>query len=47
MVYTTRYVCKSVFCCKTGELPWQAIGLVEGMVLLLVAHTVREGTRMK
>lgn len=26
----------------TGELRWQAIGLVEGMVLLLVAHTVRE-----
>ena len=27
---------------KTGELRWQAIGLVEGMVVLLVAHTVRE-----
>jgi uncharacterized DUF497 family protein len=27
---------------QTGELRWQAIGLVEGMVLLLVAHTVRE-----
>ena len=27
---------------ETGELRWQAIGLVEGMVLLLVAHAVRE-----
>ena len=27
---------------ETGERRWQAIGLVEGMVLLLVAHTVRE-----
>jgi uncharacterized protein len=27
---------------KTGELRWQAVGLVEGMILLLVAHTVRE-----
>jgi uncharacterized DUF497 family protein len=27
---------------ETGELRWQAIGLVEGMILLLVAHTVRE-----
>jgi uncharacterized DUF497 family protein len=27
---------------QTGELRWKAIGLVEGMVLLLVAHTVRE-----
>jgi uncharacterized DUF497 family protein len=27
---------------ETGELRWQAIGLVEGMVLVLVAHTVRE-----
>jgi len=26
---------------ETGELRWQAIGLVEGMILLLVAHTVR------
>jgi uncharacterized DUF497 family protein len=26
---------------ETGELRWQAIGLVEGLVLLLVAHTVR------
>jgi uncharacterized protein len=27
---------------ETGELRWQAIGLVEEVVLLLVAHTVRE-----
>jgi hypothetical protein len=27
---------------KTGELRWQAIGMVEDMVLLLVAHTVRD-----
>lgn len=27
---------------KTGEPRWQAIGLVESMVLLLVAHTLRE-----
>jgi uncharacterized DUF497 family protein len=27
---------------ETGELRWQAIGLVEGVILLLVAHTVRE-----
>jgi uncharacterized protein len=27
---------------ETGELRWQAIGLVEGMIMLLVAHTVRE-----
>lgn len=27
---------------ETGELRWQAIGLVEGMILLLVAHTVQE-----
>lgn len=27
---------------ETGELRWQALGLVEGVVLLLVAHTVRE-----
>ena len=27
---------------ETGELRWRALGLVEGMVLLLVAHTVRE-----
>jgi uncharacterized DUF497 family protein len=27
---------------ETGELRWQAIGLIEGMVLLLVAHTVQE-----
>jgi uncharacterized protein len=27
---------------ETGESRWQAIGLLEGMVLLLVAHTVRE-----
>jgi uncharacterized DUF497 family protein len=27
---------------ETGELRWQAIGHVEGMVVLLVAHTVRE-----
>lgn len=26
---------------KTGEPRWQAIGLVESMVLLLVAHTLR------
>jgi hypothetical protein len=28
-----------------GELRWQAIGLVGGVVLLLVAHTVREEGR--
>ena len=27
---------------ETGELRWQAIGQVEGVILLLVAHTVRE-----
>lgn len=27
---------------ETGERRWQAIGLVEGMILLLVAHTVRD-----
>ncbi len=26
----------------SGELRWQALGLVEGTILLLVAHTVRE-----
>jgi uncharacterized DUF497 family protein len=26
----------------TGELRWRAVGLVGGMVLLLVAHAVRE-----
>ncbi len=26
----------------TGELRWQALGLAEGTILLLVAHTVRE-----
>jgi uncharacterized protein len=26
---------------ETGELRWQTIGLVEGVLLLLVAHTVR------
>ena len=32
---------------ETGELRWQAIGLVEGVVLLLVAHTVRRRARTK
>ena len=27
---------------NTGERRWRAIGLVEGVILLLVAHTVRE-----
>lgn len=27
---------------ETGELRWQAIGLVGGVAVLLVAHTVRE-----
>jgi len=30
---------------ETGELRWQAIGLVEGMALLLVVHTVQEEGR--
>jgi len=30
---------------ETGELRWQAIGMVEGMILVLVAHTVREAGR--
>jgi len=25
-----------------GELPWQTLGMVDGLGLLLVAHTVRE-----
>jgi uncharacterized DUF497 family protein len=27
---------------ETGELRWQALGLVGGVTVLLVAHTVRE-----
>jgi uncharacterized DUF497 family protein len=27
---------------ETGEVRWRAIGLVEGMVVVLVVHTVRE-----
>ena len=27
-----------------GEYRWQAIGLIEGFILLMVAHTVREET---
>ncbi len=27
---------------EAGELRWQALGLAEGVVLLVVAHTVRE-----
>ena len=30
---------------ETGELRWRALGLVGGMVLLLVAQTVREEER--
>ena len=27
---------------EDGELRWQTLGLVEGLLLLIVAHTVRE-----
>jgi uncharacterized DUF497 family protein len=27
---------------QTGELRWKAIGLVEGVVVLVVVHTIRE-----
>ncbi|MEO6293718.1 MAG: BrnT family toxin [Burkholderiaceae bacterium] len=28
---------------ENGELRWQTLGRVEGLLLLLVAHTVRDG----
>ena len=28
---------------ESGELRWQTLGMVEGHLLLLVAHTVRDG----
>jgi uncharacterized DUF497 family protein len=41
LVFVDPYALVEQDCIEGGELRWQTLGLVGGVVLLLVAHTVR------
>lgn len=42
LVFTDPYALVEQDCVEGGELRWQTIGLVGGVVLLLVAHPIRD-----
>jgi uncharacterized protein len=41
LVFTDPFALADQDRVANGELPWQTLGLVSGILLLLVAHTVR------
>ena len=43
-VFTDPYALVELDRIENGEERWQAIGVVEGVLMLMVAHTVRERT---
>jgi uncharacterized DUF497 family protein len=42
MCFTIRYASLCRTASEDGEQRWQTFGLVEGLLLLMAAHTVRE-----